>query len=649
MEGKVLGISREEAPLKHLIIGTAGHVDHGKTALIRRLTGQETDRLPEEQARGISIDIGFAHFTLPSGRRAAVIDVPGHEKFIRNMLAGVTGIDLVILVVAADEGVMPQTREHLDILRLLEIRKGVTVLTKQDLVDADLLELVKEDVREAVAGTFLAGAPILAVSSVTGAGLPELVALLDQMLEETEAKDVTAFARLPIDRAFVRPGFGTVVTGTLVAGRIRSGDRLELLPQGLEVRVRGLQVHGEKVEEAVAGQRVAVNLSGIDREEVRRGNVLAAPGALRPTQSLAARLHLLPSWDRPLKHGERVHLHTGTSEVVGRVLLLDRDELLPGDSAYIQFKAEAPLVVGRRDRYIIRSYSPVHTMGGGAVIEPHAHYRRRSARDLEELKAKESGGAAGVVAQTLDRSGPVPLSVAELSRRTGIPPEPLQAELRDLEGQGEVQALEGGYWLHRRGYAAFVEAVRAHLEGYYRSFPLRVGVPKEELRRKVVPAADAKGYQALLAAAVGRGDLLLDRDRVALPGRQIEPTPEQARLLAELAQTIEAAGYSPPTVAELQAAHPRRSPAEIEEVVLYLQEQGQVVRLAGDFIIANRHLESARERVRAFLQEHGRLTVADFRDLLQTTRKFALPLLDHFDTERWTRRAGDERVAGPAL
>lgn len=632
--------------MKHLVIGTAGHVDHGKTALIRALTGVDTDRFPEEKARGISIDIGFAQFRLPGGRRAAVIDVPGHERFIRNMLAGITGIDLVLLVVAADEGVMPQTREHLDILRLLEIRQGLIVLTKKDLVDSELLELVTEDVRAAVRGSFLERAPVLAVSALTGEGIPELIQAIEGLVEAAEPKDVTAFARLPIDRAFVRPGFGTVVTGTLVAGTLRTGDRLELLPQGLEVRVRGLQVHGEKVEVAEAGQRTAVNLSGVERQDVGRGNVLAAPGALRPTQSFAARLNVLASWPREVEHGIRVHLHTGTSEVLARLVLLDRDAVAPGQAAYALLKCEEPVVVGRGDHYIVRSYSPVHTLGGGVVIEPHAHYRRHNARDLEELKVKETGGRAGVVAETLARAGAAALPAAELSRRTGIPPEVLQAELQELAAAGEVRALEGGYWLHRRGYAAFLQAVRSYLEGFYRQFPLRPGAPKEELRRKALPAADARAFAAALGAAVAAGDLALDQDRVALPGRTVVLTgPQQKAADAILSQVVQA-GFSPPTLAELQGAvrHP-----DVAELVHYLEQQGRVARLADDLVIDAARLAEARARTRAFLQERGRLTVAEFRDLLGTTRKYALPLLDYFDTQRWTRRAGDERLAGPAL
>ncbi|BDG59149.1 selenocysteine-specific translation elongation factor [Caldinitratiruptor microaerophilus] len=632
--------------MKHLIIGTAGHVDHGKTALIRALTGQDTDRLPEEKARGISIDLGFAQFRLPSGRRASIIDVPGHERFIRNMLAGITGIDLVLLVVAADEGVMPQTREHLDILQLLGIKQGVVVLTKVDLVDAELLDLVREDVAAAVKGTFLEGAPVVPVSSVTGEGLDRLVQIVDGLLEVTEPKDVTSFARMPVDQAFVRPGFGTVVRGTLVSGRIRTGDRLELLPQGLEVRVRGLQVHGEKVEVAEAGQRVGVNLSGVERAEVRRGDVLAEPGVLRPTDTFAGRLHLLASVPRPLRHGARVHLHTGASEVTGRVLLLDRDELEPGDSAFIQFRSEAPLVVGRGDRFIIRSYSPVHTIGGGGVIEPHARYRRHHAPHLEELRAKETGGRTGVIAETLARRGPVPLAEAELARLIGAPADVLAPDLRALEEAGEILALEGGYWVHRRGYAAFVEAARSALEAFYRQWPLRPGLPKEELRRKAVPQADARAFAAVLGRAVAAGELVLDRDRVLLPGREVRLTPAQESLARSLEAAVRAAGFSPPSVAELRDRFPD---ALTEELILHLQEEGRVVRLPGDLILHADHLREARERTRQFLRTHPTLTVADFRDLLGTTRKYALPILDHFDTQRWTRRTGDERVAGPLL
>lgn len=626
--------------MKHLIIGTAGHVDHGKTALIRALTGIETDRFPEEKERGISIDIGFAQFSLPSGRRAAVIDVPGHEKFIKNMLAGITGIDVVLLVVAADEGVMPQTREHLDILRLLEIKQGIIVLTKKDLVDEEMLELVEADIREAVAGTFLEKAPAVAVSSITGEGLPQLVNLLENVLESTESKDTTAFTRLPIDRSFVRPGFGTVVTGTLVGGTIHEGDRLELLPLDLEVRVRGLQVHGEKVTRAEAGQRVAVNLAGIERSDVARGHVLCAPGALKPTTSFAARLHLLHSWPKEMKHGVRVHLHTGTSEVLARVLLLEGDQLKPGDSAYVQIKTEEPLVVGRGDRYVIRSFSPVHTMGGGVVIEPHAHYKKsQAASAIAELKVKETGGLGGVIAETLARSGMTPLALSELAKRTGIPPETIQAELPGIAQ--DVRTLEGNLLVHRRGLGQFIAAVRSELETFYKQYPLRSGPGKEEVRRKL--NIGGKEFAALLAAAEAAGEMSVLRDRISLPGRAPTLNSGQAKLADALRAAIGQAGFQPLTVGELKEAVRGR---DTEEVIIYLTEQGEAVRVGDDLIVAASAMEEAARRTREHLKAQGKITVAEFRDLLGTTRKYALPLLEWMDEQKITRRVGDERLPG---
>jgi selenocysteine-specific elongation factor len=631
--------------LEHLIIGTAGHVDHGKSALVRALTGVETDRFPEERARGISIDIGFAHFTLPSGRRAAIIDVPGHERFIKNMLAGATGVDLVLLVVAADEGVMPQTREHLAILQLLGLKKGLVVLTKADLVDQEMLELVELDVAEAVAGTFLEGAPTLAVSSVTGQGLPELTALLDQLLTETEAKDVTAFARLPIDRVFTRPGFGTVVTGTLVGGVIREGDALEVLPVGKPVRVRGLQVHGAKVERAEAGQRVAVNLAGIDRDEVERGDVLAAPGALRPTTSFAARLSLTVDGPEQLKHGTRVHLHTGTTEVLARVLLLEGESLPAGREAYVQIKSEAPVVVGRGDRFIIRSYSPVHTIGGGGVIEPHAAYKKsQAAAAVAELQAKESGGLASVIEQALLAAGIQPLTLAELAKRTGAPPEALAAELAGMTGgavPATVIALDGGLLLHRRSWAQFIAKARAELEAYAKQYPLRLGLPKEELRRRL--GLGAKEMGALLERAVASQEFGLVRDRVTLPGRLPEPNSGQAKIADSVRRLVTEAGFQPPSGEEIRAAVTGR---DLEEVLLYLIESGEIVRI-GEFFIARGALDQVAALTRAHLRAEGRLTVAAFRDLLQTSRKYALPLLEWLDEAKITRRVGEERVLGP--
>lgn len=632
--------------MKHLIIGTAGHVDHGKTALIRALTGQETDRLPEEKARGISIDIGFAHFRLPSGRRAAVVDVPGHERFIKNMLAGATGVDLVLLVVAADEGVMPQTVEHLDILRLLDVRKGLIALTKADLVDEDWLALVREDVRRAVAGTFLETSPTVAVSSVTGQGLDELRRLLDDLLQETESRDTAGLSRLPIDRVFTRTGFGTVVTGTLVSGAIRVEDRLEVLPLGLPVRVRGLQVHGEVVERAEAGQRLAVNLTGVEKEELARGHVLTAPGVLQPTQSLAASLYLLASWGRPFKSGARVHLHTGTAEVLARVNLLDRDELLPGQTSYVQLRTEEPVVVGRGDRYILRSYSPMRTLGGGVVADPHGRYKRGQAGASSELEARLQGDRGEVILQALPKSGLAPQSTGDVARLLSWPEDQAAAALRELTETRQVVTLSGAdeerYW-HPDAYRDLQGQVRGQLQAFYKTSPLRWGAPKEELRRRLMPKADPRLWNLVLARLQQDGVVEADRDRVALAGRTVELTPAQTGAAQALAGRYRDGRFSPPLVREALEGLALKGPAA-DELLQYLVDQGLLVKVGEDLYFHRDVLEEARQRLAGYFTDHDRLGMGEFRDLLGTTRKYAVPLLEYFDSTRFTRRLGDDRV-----
>ncbi|MCL5046102.1 MAG: selenocysteine-specific translation elongation factor [Actinobacteria bacterium] len=626
----------------HLVIGTAGHVDHGKTALVRVLTGQDTDRLPEEKARGISIDIGFAQFRLPSGRKAAIVDVPGHERFIKNMLAGVTGIDLVLLVVAADEGVMPQTREHLDILRLLEVKKGLVAVTKKDLVDPDWLELVKEEIAGTLRGTFLEGAPMLAVSSVTGEGVAALEKCLDDLMAEVEARDVSSFPRLPIDRIFTSQGFGTIVTGTLISGTIKPEDRLEILPAGREVRVRGLQVHGEKVGRAEAGQRTAVNLGGVDRYEIQRGDVLVQPGMMRPSQALAVKLHILESWSSPFKNGSRVHFHTGTAEVLARVTLLDRDELKPGETAYAQVRCEKPVVAGRRDHFIIRFYSPVTTIGGGIVVEPAGRYKRFSASALEELKAKEAGGPEELAAAVLEKSGVRPLTTPEVARAAGLTDEAAAHALQDLAGRGETLSL-GETFIHRRGYHRLKEEIGAFLGDFYGSYPLRRGVSREELRRRVLPQSDSKIFNAILERLSGEGFLAVERDKVALSGREVRFTPDQARARDELERRFKGGGFSPPSLVEA-AAGLKVSGTTPEEILQYLIDAEAVVKISEDLGFHRAALEEARRRTTEFLTAHGKMTMADFRDLLGTTRKYAVPLLEYFDAVKLTRRVGDERI-----
>ncbi len=629
-----------------MVIGTAGHVDHGKTVLVKALTGVDTDRLPDEKRRGISIDLGFARFTLPGGRPAAIVDVPGHERFIRNMLAGVTGIDLVMLVVAADEGVMPQTREHLAIVSLLEVGAGCVVITKCDLVDGEWLDLVEEEVRDAVRGTFLEGAPVVRVSAVTGQGLDALLEALEGLADRVRPRDDRAFARLPVDRVFSVAGFGTVVTGTLVTGSVRRDDRLELLPAGLEVRVRGVQVHEREVERAVAGHRVALNLSGAERSAIRRGDVLATPGVLRPTTVFEGRLHLLPDCPRPIATRTRVRLHTGTAEVLGRLVILEGDRLEPGQSGLVRFRSETPLAVVSGDHFIIRHYSPVVTAGGGAVIEPHPRRRSRAVA-LKELRLKERGGPAELILALLERDER-PASPGDLAQRLGLLEELVAEGLAALGAQGGVSTLAGGLVVAGSTLTRYLDRVRAVLQEYHRQYPLRRGVPKEELKGRALRALDARAYDAVLGALQTTGTLRVREGKVALAGFEPAADPAVRDLAARVEDAFRRGGTAPPSVEEaLAEARSGRGPSpgvSAEELLAHLVEEGRLVRLATDLYLHPEGLERAREAVARYISAHGPATTSQLREAMGTSRKFAVPILEHLDAIRWTRRVGDRRV-----
>ncbi|HEU4753907.1 MAG TPA: selenocysteine-specific translation elongation factor, partial [Armatimonadota bacterium] len=515
---------------QHFIIGTAGHVDHGKTALIRALTGAETDRLREEQERGMSIDLGFADFTLPSGRKAGVIDVPGHERFLKNMLAGAGGIDLVLLVIAADEGVMPQTREHLDILNILQTRKGVVVLTKADLVEPDWLELVQEDIRSALGGTFLEHAPMVPVSSLTGQGIPELKALLDRMAEEITTRTIVGPWRLPIDRAFTIRGFGTVVTGTLVAGVARVGDRVEVLPRRLETRIRSLQVHGAGVEFAEAGTRVAMNLAGVELEEIHRGDVAAPPGTYTPTQALDARLDVLENCPREVKNRTRVRVYLGTAEVLARLNLLDADQIEPGGSGLVQLRLETPTVAAKGDRYVLRFYSPMETIGGGSVIDPNPpRHKRFDEAVLANTRVKEKGTPDELVAEAVQRAGLAPIAPPAVAQGLGIPVEEVRALMQALKERGELVPIEGETVLHRHRLDAAEYQFLNTLSEFHAAQPMRTGMSREELRSRLSRQMDAKSFNLVLGRLESEGRIAAEGGRVRLAGHQPQLTPEQQR------------------------------------------------------------------------------------------------------------------------
>jgi selenocysteine-specific elongation factor len=628
---------------QHFIIGTAGHVDHGKTALIRALTGAETDRLQEERERGMSIDLGFADFQLPSGRHAGVIDVPGHERFLKNMLAGAGGIDLVLLVIAADEGVMPQTREHLDILNILQTRKGVVAITKADLVDEEWLELVQEDIREVLKGTFLAGAPLMPVSSVTGQGIPELKALLDRMADEVPTRTIVGPWRLPIDRVFTIRGFGTVVTGTLISGVARVGDRVEVLPNGIETRVRSLQVHGRSCEFAEAGSRVAMNLAGLELEDVQRGNVAAPVGTYRATQALDARLEVLESYAREVKNRTRVRVYLGAAEVLARLNVLDAESIPPGGTGLVQLRLESPTVAAKGDRYVLRFYSPMETIGGGSIIDPApVRHKRFDAAVLANLALKEKGTPEELIAEAVQRGGVTPVNVQTVAHQLGMPLEEVKGLVAAMAERGELEQLGPEAYVHRHRLDAAEHQVLGALATYHEAQPLRSGMSREELRSRLSRQLDAKGFALILGRLEAAGSVVADGGRVRLAGHEPQFTEEQRRIVEVIEAELLRDMFNSPNFEEIRAAGslPAKAAQEVWEALI---DNGVVVRIAAGVYFHRNAVDEAIRRVRAYLEEHGQMTAAQFRDMVGTSRKYAVPLMEYLDALRVTRRIGDVR------
>jgi selenocysteine-specific elongation factor len=628
--------------VRHVVVGTAGHIDHGKSTLVQALTGIDPDRLKEEKERGITIDLGFAHLDLGAGVTLGVVDVPGHERFVKNMLAGVGGIDLVMLVIAADEGVMPQTREHLAICQLLRVRHGLVVLTKADLAEPEWRELVQEDVRALLRGTFLEAAPIVPVSAKTGEGLPALREALTGLAQAVPARGTDATFLLPIDRVFTIRGFGTVVTGTVQAGQVALDERVELYPHELQAKVRGLQTHGQPVTAAVAGQRAAVNLHGVERAAIARGDVLAAPGLLRPTFMVDATCELLRDAPGPLKPRQRVRLHIGTSEVMARVHLLDRDTLEPGEQGYVQLRLEAPVIGLPRDRYVIRSYSPMVTIGGGEFLDVAPPKSRRSQTVVARLRTLETGSPAAVLEAHLARVGGAGTRTAELRARTPFGPGALRALLQELVAANRVVVVDREWYLH----ADTVERLRAEalaaLAGFHAREPLRAGMSKEELRTRL-GALDERVFLALLDRFVAAGALVVEKDKVRLSSHHVRLTPAQQAISDRLEAEFRAAGVAPPTLEEAYAKLGLVG-AGAQAVAQLLVDGRRLVRIREGLYFHTEPLQAAVERVQSFLRERQEITPQEIKDLLGISRKYAIPLLEWLDTQRLTVRVGDKRV-----
>jgi selenocysteine-specific elongation factor len=624
------------------IVGTAGHIDHGKTALVRRLTGVDTDRLPEEKARGISIDLGFAPLVTPAGVKIGLVDVPGHERFVKNMLAGVGGIDLVLLVIAADEGAMPQTREHLAIVQLLGVRRAIVVLTKADLVEREWMEMVKRDVAALLARTPLAGAPILEFSAVDGRGQEDLLVAIDRALSDLPDRGLDQPARLPVDRTFVVEGFGTVVTGTLWRGSVRSGDSLEVLPAGLATRARRVQVHGDTVEAARAGQRTAVALHGLDRDQVGRGDWVVAPGTLRPSRIVDVRFELLPDFPRVWPAQARIRFHLGAGEHIGRLVLLEGDTLAPGGSALAQVRLESETVPARGDRFVIRSYSPSRTVGGGAVIEPHASRRRRHA-ELEALAKDESGTLEARVLHRLEGE-PAPRSPGALAKALSEDERTVARALESLGSEGEARSLAGG-WLATSRWEAALDTLERAVAEYAEKNPARYGVPKGELKSGLKSALDPALFDLAFDDLLGREVLAMRGDRARLAEHPWEPPHATMAALEKLEARLEATGLSVPENPAWQKELGREA-GEAMALGFFLQ---RLVRVTQDLTYTARQMEDLRGRLARHFAKSPELPVTEFKDLASVSRKYAVPLLEHCDRSGWTVRVGDVRKAGGRL
>ncbi len=636
--------------MKHIIIGTAGHIDHGKTTLIKALTGRNTDRWEEEQRRGITIDLGFTYFDLPNGDRAGIIDVPGHERFINNMVAGVVGMDLVMLVIAADEGIMPQTREHMDILGELGIEKSIIVLNKCDLVDEEWLELVEEEIRDELKGTFLEFAPVVKVSAATGEGLSKLVNMIQKMTEnEVTEKDIHTIPRLPIDRVFTMSGFGTIITGTLLAGTIRREDTLCMYPNGKECKIRSIQVHGESVDVCYAGQRVAINLSNIKKSEIHRGCVLAPPKNMKNRDLLDVRLNVLPSSMRILVNNSRLHLFTGTSEVLCRAVLLDKEEIGPGESGFVQLRLEEEIAVRRGDRFVVRFYSPMETIGGGVILEPNPKWKKRFQPDvIEELRQKESGSSADVIELHIRQHEKDMVSVSELAKITALSLEEVEEDIKELREEGRISVFpmkKETYVWHISSQESITAAIREELRAFHSAHPYRPGIPKAEVHMRFMKQVKPNVFDLYIEMLTEEGKIGRSGEYLHSADYMIPKDAEFEKASRTILEALEKAGYDFVRFSEI--TFPKLSEGTKEDVLQVLISEGAVVKINDEMYTLADYMEQAKEKIKKKLAKDGMITIAEVRDMFHTSRKSAKPILEYMDGQKVTKKTGaeSERVA----
>ena len=612
------------------VLGTAGHIDHGKSLLVKALTGIDPDRLREEKERGMTIELGFAWLKLPSGREVGIVDVPGHERFVKNMLAGVGGIDLALLIIAANEGVMPQTREHLAIIDILGIKRGIVVLTKKDLVDADILTLVKMEVEDLIKPTALSGAPVMAVSSLTGEGVPELITAIDKMLETAEPRPDLGRPRLPIDRIFTMSGAGTVVTGTLIDGSLKVGQEVEIAPSGLKSRIRGLQTHKAKVDASSPGSRVAANLVGISTEQLKRGDVVTSPGWLVPAQTLTVKLNLISYLKHSLRHGAEVSFHTLAAETMAKVRLLEAEELKPGGVTWAQLSLESPVAAVKGDRYIIRS--SMETLGGGVIIEVQPKRLRRFRPEIiEELKAREGGTSGDAVLTVLESQQP--LEFGALATRSNLSPDAAAAMIESFVQEGKIVALGEGekrLLFTGKGWSRLGEKAAAALTEYHQKFPARTGMPRAELSSRLKLGGHVN---AALSKLIAQGVIVEEGGYLRLPSHSVKLTAAQQAKIDAFLKSLNANPYAPPGEAIPEA-----------DLVNMLAGQGKVVKVSDSIVFSAAAYREMVDKITAKIRENGKVGLGEVRDMFGTSRKYAQALLEHTDKEKITRRVGDDRV-----
>ena len=632
--------------MKHFVLGTAGHVDHGKTALIKALTGTDTDRLKEEKERGITIELGFASLQLPSGQTLGIVDVPGHEKFIKHMVSGAAGIDLVMMIIAADEGIMPQTKEHLNICSLLGIRSGLVALTKIDMVENDWLELVKTEIREFLKGTFLEGAPVIPVSALKQKGINELTAALDTAVKNIPEKNDCGIFRLPVDRVFTMKGFGTVVTGTLISDSISVGEDVLILPEEISARIRGIQVHNQATQEATAGQRTAINLQGIEKDSLQRGDVLVRPGTVVPTTRLDVFIEYLKNNSKSLKNRTLTRLHTGTSEIIARVILMEKDELAPGESGFAQLILEKKDVVVAGDHFVLRSYSPITTIGGGLIIDPlPPKHKRLNKKVIEELATLLKGTLPKKIEVVLERAGFAGTNLRHLVFRLGINTKNIKEALQSILSQKSalITDKEETNIISASFYEKLAQSAVEIISQYQKKNPLREGISKEELKASLGRDISPKLFFMLLQNLTANKTIEVDKETVRLFGHKVTLADDLNSIRQEILKIYNEAGLTPSSFKDVINNFQDKK-TEAQNIIKLLLKEGSLIKINEELIFTREALDNLRKNYKALLVKEGKATPVSFKELTGLSRKYIIPLMEYFDTDKLTMRVGDHRI-----